>query len=226
MTQKGYLKILHNAGELSRAISGLVAAGIDPDDILIGENVLAALEGMEAGDVLVLQSLGRCGGIRGAAELLRAAAGKGITVRTLEEGFDTSVPPADWASAAEVFRRMEWSHRSELSHAALRGAKAVGGRGAGRPKSERLKQGLCRALAEYYTTGYSVSKICLGQGFDPSVLYRCITQNGLPRRREMADDPSCRPFAGGKPLCVRMGDESVKVYPPKSGEKGELEKSE
>lgn len=219
MTQKGYLKTLSNAGELARAVAGMEAAGIDPDDIRIGENVLSALEGMEAGDVLVLQSLGLCCGIRGAAELLRVAAGRGITIRTLEEGFDTSAPPADWASAAEVFQRMEWSYRSQLSRAALRSSKTIGGRGVGRPKSERLKRGLCRALAEYYATGRSVHEICFQRDFDPTVLYRCITQNGLPRRREIADDPLRHPFAGGKPLRVRMGDEWMTISPLESGKR-------
>lgn len=219
MTHKGYLKTSTHAGELARAIAGMEAFGVSPDDILIGENVLTALESMEAGDVLVLHSLGCCAGVRGAAELLEAAAGRGVTVRALEEGLDTSVPPVDWASTAELFRRLEWSYRSERARAALRGSKTVGGRGAGRPKPERLKQGLCKALAEYYMTGRSVRKICRELELDPSVLYRCIKQNGLPRLSEIADDPSRHPFAGGKPLRVRMGDEWMTVFPPESGKR-------
>lgn len=224
--RKGYLKTSPNGGDLARAISGMEAAGVSPDDILIGESVLAALEGMEAGDILVLFSLSCCGGVRGAAELLEAAAGRGVTVRALEEGLDTSVPPGDWASTAELFRCLEWSHRSERARAALRGAKTVGGRGAGRPKPERLKHGLCKALAEYYMTGRSVRKICRELELDPTVLYRCIKQNGLPRLSEIADDPSRHPFAGGKPLRVRMGDEWMTVFPPESGKKEETEKPE
>ena len=211
MTCKGYLKPSVNAGELARAIAELEAAGVVADDIVIGDSPLAALERIGAGGVLVLRSLSACGGIRVAAELFAAAAARNIVIRTLEEGIDTTVPPPDWASAAALFQHLEWTRRSELSRAALRGSKTVGGRGAGRPKPERLKRGLCDALVEYYTTGRSVRDICSQRVFDPSVLYRCIDQNKLPRRSEIADNPSCHPFAEGRVLRVRMGVEWVSI---------------
>lgn len=211
---KGFIRATDRADALQREIAALTEAGIAAQDISVGESPSAAMEDMDVGGVLTMRSLACCGGLRGAAELLVAAAGRGVTIRTLDEGVDTSEAPADWASAARLFQRLEWSRRSELSRAALRGAKAVGGRGAGRPKPERLKRGLREALAEYYSTGRSVREICSPRSFDPSVLYRCIDQNGLPRRREVADDPSRHPFAGGKSLRVRMGDEWVKVAPP------------
>lgn len=213
MTLKGYLKPSPNAGKLARAIAGLETAGVSPDDILIGENVLEVLDGMQTGDTLVLYSLRNCGGVRGVAELLKAAAGQGITVRALEEDIDTSVPPADWVSAAGLFQRMEWSHRSERSRTGLRAAMAGEHHRAEHLKAERFKQGLCEALAAYYTTGRSVHEISLQTGIDPGILYRCINKNDLPSRRDIAGDPSRAPFSGGRLLHIRIGNERIKVSP-------------
>lgn len=212
-TVKGFVRTTNRADALQRDIGALTAAGVAVREILIGESVREALESMRPGDILVLCSLGCCGGLRGAAELLVTAAGRGVTVRALEERIDTSVPPADWASAAGLFQRLEWSHRSERVRASLRVTKAEGHRRPGRPKPERLKRGLCEALSAYYATERSVREICGDMDFDPSVLYRCIDQNGLPRRNEIAENPSRHPFSEGKPLRVRMGDEWVKVAP-------------
>lgn len=213
MTQRGYLKPTPNAGELARAISRLEDAGVAPDNILIGGSVQTVIGTMQAGDILVICSLSCCGGLRDVVQLLASASRQGVSIRSLDEGVDTSLPPQDWVSAAEIFLRLEWSHRSERTRAGIGKTKADGYRRAKRPNATQLKKSLSNALVEYYQSHLSVRAICMEQSLGPNVLYRCMDLNGLPRRGDIAENPSLHPFAEGKALRIRIRGEWVKISP-------------
>lgn len=214
MAQKGFIRTNEQAEVLQREIEALKDAGVPVQDIWIGTSAVSLPEEMVAGDVLVLYTLGACGGLRSVAALLGEAAARGITVRALQEGIDTSVPPLDWASAAELFRKLVWTERSERVRASLRATQAERYRRAGRPKSERLILQLRKALAEYYATERSLREICTDAGFDAGVLYRCIDKNGLPHRNAIAVDPTLAPFREGRKLYVTINGKRCAITPP------------
>lgn len=222
MARKGFVRTNEQAEVLQREIEALKGAGVPVQEIRIGASAVSLPEDMAEGDVLVLYTLGACGGLSGAAALLGEAAARGITVRTLREGIDTSAPPSDWASTAELFRELVWTERSERARASLRATQAEGHRRAGRPKPERLVVQLRKALAEYYATERSVREICTDAGVDASVLYRCIDKNGLPRRSAIAADPALAPFREGRSLHVTMNGKRCTITPPsgKAGRQG------
>ena len=214
MAQKGFIRTNEQAEVLQREIEALKDAGVPVQDIRIGTSAVSLPEEMVAGDVLVLYTLGACGGLRNIAALLEEAAARDITVRALQEGIDTSIPPSDWASAAKLFRKLVWAERSERARASLRATQAEGHRRAGRPKSERLVLQLRKALAEYYATERSIREICTDAGFDAGVLYRCIDKNGLPHRSAITADPTLAPFREGRKLYVTINGKRCAITPP------------
>lgn len=213
MAMKGYLKPAPTAGELTRGIAQLERSGVSTEDIVICESPEALLESLGAGDTLVIGTSGELGGLRRTAALLRAASLRGVSVRLLEEGIDTSAPVPDWAAAAELFSRIDRAHRSQKSRAAVFVARQSGHKGIGRSMDERTRRALKSSLRRYYSEDDSVREICTQEGLDASVLYRWIERNGLPRRENIAANPLLNPFRGGRALRVRLGDEDVVIAP-------------
>lgn len=206
MAIKGYLRTGVTAGELRRGIAELESAGVPEDDIVICENPEAVRERLGAGDTLVMCTVYGLGGLRRMAKLLEEVSCRGLVLRILDEGIDTSVAAPDWLTVAGTLCRIEQAHRSERSRVAVHISRQPGHKPIGRPMAEKTVRQLRKAIRLYYTTGKSVREICYGEGFDPSILYRWMNRNGLPRREEVAADPSRNPLKAKNGLKVRFGN--------------------
>lgn len=216
MATKGWVKAAPTEGRTYARIAELERSGVRREDIVICDCPEALLESLVAGDTLVIGTSGELGGLRRTAALLRAAFLRGVSVRLLEEGIDTSAPVPEWAAAAELFSRIERSYRSQKSRSAVKVSRQPGHRGVGRPMAERTRQALERSLWRYYTECDGVRTICSQEGLDASVLYRWIGRNGLPRREDIAENRRANPLGEGRSVRVRLGDAQRVIGPPGS----------
>ena len=220
MASKGYLKGDVTAAELRRGIAALRAERIAEEEILIARTPQAAVESLAAGDVLVVRSFSDCGcgSVHALASLLGEVARRGAYIRSLADPvLDTRTPAPDWPAAAATLCSLESLFRSERSRESLSVLRRQGVK-SGRRTADKTRAKLGDLLRSYYLSDRSVRDICREQRCEYALLSRILERNGLPRRREVARDPTLNPFFGGKKtLRIRVDDDYMTIRVRKRG---------
>lgn len=144
MTTYGYARVSTRKQDVAGQLEQLRAAGVDDDNIrteptTTGAGRLPVLDALvdelDDGDVLVVTALARFGRVgRRLIEFVEDLTARGIGVRTLQDGIDTTHPVAGPLQLF-VFAALAESERMQLierTRAGLAAARAAGRRG-GRP---------------------------------------------------------------------------------------------
>ncbi|CAN5428229.1 recombinase family protein [Rhodococcus qingshengii] len=177
----GYARVSTGHQTLDGQHDALNAAGVDRifDDVISGARsdrpgLTAALDYVREGDTLVVPALDRLGrSLVDTINTLDALRKRGIYVRALREGIDTSTPAGRmiagvFASLAELER--ELIH--ERATVAREAAKARG-KQTGRPKALTDEQaGVARRMRE---SGESVATITQTLGISRATFYRAMS---------------------------------------------------
>lgn len=177
----GYARVSTGHQTLDGQHDALNAAGVDRifDDVMSGTRsdrpgLTAALDYVREGDTLVVPALDRLGrSLVDTINTLDALRKRGIYVRALREGIDTSTPAGRmvagvFASLAELER--ELIH--ERASVAREAAKARG-KQTGRPKALSEEQvGVARRMRE---SGESVATITKTLGISRATFYRVMS---------------------------------------------------
>jgi DNA invertase Pin-like site-specific DNA recombinase len=182
----GYARVSTGHQSLDQQLDALTAAGVNPErvysDKLSGTSTREQRAGLAAlldyareGDAIVVVGIDRLG--RNAAEVMttiRELGEKGIVLRSLREGIDTSNPTGRMvagvlASLAELELELGRERR-----AAAREARRARGRHIGRPKVLDEKKA---ALAQrMHASGESASTIAATLGVSRATIYRMLAQ--------------------------------------------------
>lgn len=177
----GYARVSTGHQTLDAQHDALNAVGVDRifDDVMSGTRsdrpgLTAALDYVREGDTLVVPALDRLGrSLVDTINTLDSLRKRGIYVRALREGIDTSTPAG--RMVAGVFASLAELER-ELIHeraAVAREAAKARGKQTGRPKKLDTEQvRLARQLRE---SGESVSTITKTLGISRATLYRVLT---------------------------------------------------
>jgi DNA invertase Pin-like site-specific DNA recombinase len=181
----GYARVSTGHQSLDAQQDALQKAGVDTDriytDKLSGTKKRSARPGLDAmldyvrpGDVIVVAGIDRLG--RDCAEVMttvRDLTVRGITLRSLREGIDTSNPTGRMiagvlASLAELDLELGRERR-----AAAREARRARGQAIGRPKAlNKSKAALARRM---HTSGEPVSTIAATLGVSRATVYRVLS---------------------------------------------------
>jgi DNA invertase Pin-like site-specific DNA recombinase len=185
-TQLGYARVSTGHQSLDQQVDALTGAGVDANrvysDKLSGTSTREQRQGLAAlldyareGDAIVVVGIDRLG--RNAAEVMttiRELGGRGIVLRSLREGIDTSnatgrMVAGVLASLAELELELGRERR-----AAAREARRSRGQHIGRPKALDEKKA---ALAQrMHASGESASTIAAALGVSRATVYRVLAE--------------------------------------------------
>lgn len=184
MTNIGYVRISTKDQSTDLQDAAMKAAGVTKvySDVGVSGSVAkrdglaAALDRVEAGDVLVVWKLDRLGrNTRNVLEVIEQLADKGVGFRSLTEGLDTTGPMGKaMLTIMAAFAELERSTMLERTRAGLEAAKAKG-RVGGRPstiddkKLDRIKK---LAASGEYTRGEIAEMVKVS----PATLYRVLSK--------------------------------------------------
>lgn len=183
-TSLGYARVSTGHQSLDQQVDALTDAGVDTariySDKLSGTStreqrpgLAALLDYARAGDAIVVVGIDRLG--RNAAEVMstiRELGERGIVLRSLREGIDTSNPTGRMvagvlASLAELELELGRERRS-----AAREARRARGQSIGRPKAlDAAKAALAQRM---HTSGESASVIAETLGVSRATVYRAL----------------------------------------------------
>lgn len=185
-TQLGYARVSTGHQSLDQQVDVLTAAGVDStrvySDKLSGPSTREQRPGLAAlldyareGDAIVVVGIDRLG--RNAAEVMttiRELGGRGIVLRSLREGIDTSnatgrMVAGVLASLAELELELGRERR-----AASRDARKARGQSIGRPKA--LDQSKVALAQRMHTSGESASTIAAALGVSRATVYRVLAE--------------------------------------------------
>ena len=137
-----------------------------------GTELTRALAAMNTGDVLVVTNLDRLGKrVKGLIDLLHALHAKGICLKSIEDGLDTSIDGAYLARVAEVLIKMDKALATEATQISLAVAKAKGRTGGRPPALNEEKMVEARKLI---SEGMPVRAVARKIGSNQATLYRLI----------------------------------------------------
>jgi DNA invertase Pin-like site-specific DNA recombinase len=185
-TQLGYARVSTGHQSLDQQVDALAAAGVDTarvySDKLSGTSMREQRPGLAAlldyareGDAIVVVGIDRLG--RNAAEVMttiRELGGRGIVLRSLREGIDTSnatgrMVAGVLASLAELELELGRERRS-----AARDARRARGQSIGRPKAlDQSKMGLAQRM---HASGESAVTIAATLGVSRATVYRVLAE--------------------------------------------------
>jgi DNA invertase Pin-like site-specific DNA recombinase len=148
MTTYGYARVSTDAQSIALQLDALGKAGVSPEATFTDEGVSGALPARERpamaallvhlrrGDTLVTYSLSRLGrNTLDVLTLVRDLEARGVSLRSLTEGFDTSTPMGRaMLGIMAVLAQLERETTLERVHAGIAAAKARGVK-TGRPRS-------------------------------------------------------------------------------------------
>lgn len=138
-----------------------------------GSELSRALATLSAGDVLAVTSLDRLGKrVKGLIELLHTLDSKGIGLKSLEEGLDTTGVEGEYlARLADVLIKMDKSLLTEATQISQAVAKAKGRTG-GRPPA--LSEEKMMEARKLISAGMPVRAVARKIGSNQATLYRLI----------------------------------------------------
>src|SRR5882757_2855242 len=185
-TQLGYARVSTEHQSLDQQVDALAAAGVQNNrvytDKLSGTSTRQQRPGLAAlmdyareGDAIVVVGIDRLG--RNAAEVMttiRELGERGIVLRSLREGIDTSnatgrMAAGVLASLAELELELGKERRS-----AARDARRARGQSIGRPKAlDKSKSNLARRM---HASGEAASTIATALGVSRATVYRVLTE--------------------------------------------------
>jgi DNA invertase Pin-like site-specific DNA recombinase len=183
----GYARVSTGHQSLDQQLDGLAAAGVEAEnihtDVLSGTSTREQRPGLAAllayarlGDTIVVVGIDRLG--RNAAEVMttiRDLDQRGIVLRSLREGIDTSTPTGRMiagvlASLAELELELGRERRS-----AAREARRARGQHVGRPKAlDPDKAALARRM---HASGEPVKTIAATLGVSAATVYRTVADD-------------------------------------------------
>jgi DNA invertase Pin-like site-specific DNA recombinase len=185
-TQLGYARVSTAHQSLDQQMDALTAAGVDATrvytDKLSGTSIRQQRPGLAAlldyarqGDAIVVVGIDRLG--RNAAEVMttiRDLGGRGIVLRSLREGIDTSTASGRMvagvlASLAELELELGKERRT-----AARDARRARGQSIGRPKAlDDSKMALARRM---HASGEAATTIASALGVSRATVYRALAE--------------------------------------------------
>src|SRR5258705_792806 len=188
-TQLGYARVSTGHQSLDQQVDALTAAGVDTtrvySDKLSGTSTREQRPGLAAlldyarkGDAIVVVGIDRLG--RNASEVMttiRELGERGIVLRSLREGIDTSnatgrMVAGVLASRAELELELGRERRSTA-----REARRARGQSIGRPKAlDRSKAALAQRM---HASGESASTIATALGVRPATGYRVLAEQNV-----------------------------------------------
>lgn len=189
----GYARVSSSSQLVDRQIDALRDAGCQR--IFIDHGVTgvrmdrpelqAALAWMRAGDVLTILSLDRLGrNVRGVLELVDDLERRGVGLRVLQLGLDTSTPSGKLVlTVLLAVAQLERDHLSERTRDGLAAARRRG-RVGGRPRA--LSENQIRAVRAMRDDGVSLVECAASFGVSPRTISRApsSTKPRTPRAQE------------------------------------------
>lgn len=143
----------------------------------------AALDYLRSGDTLVITKLDRLGrSVRNLIDLADLLYGRGIGLRVLHQGIDTTTPAGKmFFHVLAAMAEFETALISERTRDGLAAARARGRKGGRRPKLTPAKLAAARKM--YDAREHTVAEIASIVGVARSTLYRALDPSGTERRR-------------------------------------------
>ncbi|MBP3356037.1 MAG: recombinase family protein [Rikenellaceae bacterium] len=178
---KGFLKGTTDVVALHRRIEQLCGEGVADSDIVMGDSADAVIDGLEAGDRLVVCSLGDLSnGLLGLVRIMNRIASRGAVLVSLEERWLEMKPgDGDFARLMEGLARFGGEAVASRTKQALEKRRREGNP-LGRPKNAATTKRRMYdwAIELYTTTDKTVREICRTTGIDTRSFYRELRASG------------------------------------------------